>query len=267
MDRIDIHVVASALSKKNYHNKNPEKRINYFQYFKKYAILQIMTCSHLINECTTMTISERKKREKKKRRQDIIIAAEKVFFSKGLHQATIEDVAAEAELSKGTVYLYFKNREEIIAAIFANGMIYLQKLMLNSVLPCNNALEKLRALGKAYLCFANNHPNHFALMLEKELHKLDADSDKPEAEACFQAGIELLTMLRAIIIEGIQEKLIREDIDPGKIAFMVWGQIHGVIAIASNEQKSTHFQQFCTFNLETIVTDTVDLIINGIKKP
>ena len=217
-----------------------------------------------------MTISERKQREKKRRRQEIILAAEKVFFSKGIQQATIDDVAAEAELSKGTVYLYFKNKEEIIVAIFSNGLDHLQMLMIQSAVKCKNSREKLRALGKAYIAFANMYPNHFELMLQKDLFKFDIDSDKPEAKACFRKGLGLLSTLREIIVEGVQEDEIRDDIDPSKIALIVWGQIHGLIAIASaitsDEQKTTYFQQFCKFKFESIVWDTFDMIRNGIKK-
>ena len=62
-----------------------------------------------------MGIAERKEREKEQRRKAILDAAEKVFFEKGLKYSTMDDVAEEAELSKGTLYLYFKNKEELFA--------------------------------------------------------------------------------------------------------------------------------------------------------
>ena len=58
-----------------------------------------------------MGITERKEREKLQRREDILNAAERVFFSKGHKNSTMDDVAEEAELSKGTLYLYFKSKE------------------------------------------------------------------------------------------------------------------------------------------------------------
>ena len=60
---------------------------------------------------------DRRKREKDKRRNRIIGAAEKVLFAKGYQAATMDDVATEAELGKGTLYLYFKNKEELIIAL------------------------------------------------------------------------------------------------------------------------------------------------------
>jgi hypothetical protein len=72
-------------------------------------------------------------------------------------------------------------------------------------------------------------------------------------------------MLKMTIVEGIAQGTIRPDIDPGQLALILWGEIHGVIAIASGKENSNHFEQLCTFDLESIVTTTIDVIINGIK--
>ena len=64
-----------------------------------------------------MGIAERREREKDQRRNTILDAAEKVFFSQGINLATMDGVAEEAELSKGTLYLYFKSKEELFLGI------------------------------------------------------------------------------------------------------------------------------------------------------
>ncbi len=60
-----------------------------------------------------MGIYERKQREKERRRQEILAAARHVFSKKGFNSATMEEIASKAELSPGTLYLYFKNKEEL----------------------------------------------------------------------------------------------------------------------------------------------------------
>ena len=72
-----------------------------------------------------MGIQERKEREKERRRQQIIVAAKKVFSDKGFNKATMEDIASEAELSPGTLYLYFKNKEELYASLSLRILQYL----------------------------------------------------------------------------------------------------------------------------------------------
>ncbi len=72
-----------------------------------------------------MGIQERKEREKERRRQQIIVAAKRVFSDKGFNKATMEDIAREAELSPGTLYLYFKNKEELYASLSLRILQYL----------------------------------------------------------------------------------------------------------------------------------------------
>ena len=73
-----------------------------------------------------MGIKERKEREKERRRQQIVVAAKKVFSDKGFNRATMEDISNEAELSPGTLYLYFKNKEELYASLSIRILQYLQ---------------------------------------------------------------------------------------------------------------------------------------------
>jgi AcrR family transcriptional regulator len=72
-----------------------------------------------------MGIQERKERERERRRQQIMVAAKRVFSVKGFSKATMEDIAKEAELSPGTLYLYFKNKDELYASLSLRILQYL----------------------------------------------------------------------------------------------------------------------------------------------
>ncbi len=72
-----------------------------------------------------MGIQERKEREKERRRQQILVAAKRVFSEKGYSRATMEDIANAAELSPGTLYLYFKNKEELFASLSLRILQYM----------------------------------------------------------------------------------------------------------------------------------------------
>ena len=81
----------------------------------------MLTDSQYINfslKVTYMGVQERKEREKQARQDAILEAAREIFFAKGLDQATIDDIAEKAELSKGTIYLYFKSKEELYISVF-----------------------------------------------------------------------------------------------------------------------------------------------------
>ncbi len=79
-----------------------------------------------------MGIVERREREKEHRRNSILDAAEEIFFSKGIHLATMDEVAARAELSKGTLYIYFKSKEELYYGITMRALTVLKDMFQKS---------------------------------------------------------------------------------------------------------------------------------------
>ena len=64
-----------------------------------------------------MSTSQRKDREKEARREQILRAAAKLFSEKGFEAATMAQIARQAELAPGTLYLYFKSKDELYFAL------------------------------------------------------------------------------------------------------------------------------------------------------
>lgn len=115
-----------------------------------------------------MGIAERREREKEKRRNDIVDAAEKVFFTKGIENATMDEIAEEAELSKGTIYLYFKSKEELLFAIDLRAIKILMSLFNETVRADNPAIDNLIGIGRAYVRFSREYENYFKTLLHFE---------------------------------------------------------------------------------------------------
>jgi TetR/AcrR family transcriptional regulator len=100
-----------------------------------------------------MGITERKEREKEARREVIISAAEKVFNEKGLVAATMDDIAEAAELSKGTLYLYYRSREDLYLAVTLRGMEVMCGLFQGAVSTGESPIKHIQNLGEAYYQF------------------------------------------------------------------------------------------------------------------
>jgi AcrR family transcriptional regulator len=98
-----------------------------------------------------MGIQERKKREKEKRRQQILSAAKSLFAKRGFHQTTMEEIANEAELSPGTLYLYFKSKDELFAELSLNIIRYLIMRLENLLAEEDAAAEQRLAAVKDIL--------------------------------------------------------------------------------------------------------------------
>ncbi|MFC1851143.1 TetR/AcrR family transcriptional regulator [candidate division CSSED10-310 bacterium] len=205
-----------------------------------------------------MGIAERRLREKKQRRTDIVDAAERIFFSKGWDNATMEDVAEEAELSKGTLYLYFKTKEDLYLAIHLRGLKILETLFHQAVLNQANGFEKVKAIGQAYFAFAGQYPDYFNALSYYEMRELDfEDEDSPAAECARQGQITNYILVSALQ-EGIDDGSIRADIDPLMMTMVLWGQTTGLIQIASRKEQL--IKQKYGVNIEDLFTFYFDFM-------
>ncbi len=102
-----------------------------------------------------MGVQERKEREKIMRRQHIQSAAKKVFLEKGFHSATMEDIAEQSELGIGTLYQYFKSKDELYASLNLISLGFLEKEIENirnkkDLSPEDKLLGLKEALLKTY---------------------------------------------------------------------------------------------------------------------
>lgn len=210
-----------------------------------------------------MGIAERKEREKEQRRNDILDAAETVFFSKGLEQATMDDVAEQAELSKGTLYLYFKSKEELYLGINLRGLHILHQMFKDAISPQTTGIEKVRAIGQAYFGFAQKYPDYFNALLYFEVSEFDLTDRQSLATQCHQFGEQTLQVVAEAIQIGIEDGSIRSDLDPLKTAMILWGQSTGVIQIIAI--RGNHIKQFHRFNPEELITDLFDFIFHALS--
>lgn len=180
-----------------------------------------------------MGVTERREREKKQRRNEIIDAAEHVFFSRGLDVATMDDVARAAELSKGTLYLYFKNKEDLYLAVLARGMEILKDKFESAVAAEETGLAKIASLGRAYFEFGRSHPDYFNAMLHFESSKSPTDSDAGNEAACHHLSDQLFEITANAVRTGVEDGSIRHNVDPVTIALTLYGLSTGLMQIVA----------------------------------
>ncbi len=177
-----------------------------------------------------MGIQERKKRERERRRQQIMVAAKRVFSDKGLSKATMEDIAKEAELSPGTLYLYFKNKDELFSSLSLRILQYLN-IRLEHIINHEMDLspeERLEALKQAMYDVYEFDP----LMLINMFHLQSSDTLK-------NLSPQLLSDIKALSRNSIRTtaKLFEDGIDKGAfidahpiaLAGIVWALFSGVV--------------------------------------
>ena len=211
-----------------------------------------------------MGIAERKEREKEQKQNAIIDAAEKVIFSKGLEAATMDEIAEVAEFSKGTIYIYFKNKEDLYFAIHSRGIQLLLQMFEKAIKNIEKGIDQVFAIGKAYYEFSKRHSDYYKAMVYYDCHPGKADSDSPFAEQCNMEGEKVLKFLAMVIQKGIEDKTIRPDLDPLKTGIMLWGQSMGMIQLQAMGDHHD-FSEHLNIDFEELIQNSFELMVQAIK--
>jgi len=213
-----------------------------------------------------MGITERKEREKELRRQAIVDAAEQVFFSKGMENATMDEVAEVAELSKGTLYLYFNNKNELLHAIVGRGLKLLYHRFVEAVAREAKGIDKIKALGRAYFEFFKEDPDHYAAMLHQESYDVDPETlrSNPNFALCTELGNKLFGLMQDAVKSGIKDGSIRRDLDPVKLSLVLWGHSAGVLHLMKS--KKLLVEKMFGLDPEELVEYSHDLIRSYLVK-
>jgi TetR/AcrR family transcriptional regulator len=179
-----------------------------------------------------VTTRARRKREKEERRQSILQAAREVFFENGFHRATVDDVAERAEVSKGTVYLYFESKETILAFLLLEGLDELVE-KLEQAYAASEPLaadERLRRLSIAYLRFFREDPEYFRLLMAMDRGRFQ-DSVTPEIyQQVLSASLDGLDWVAKAIRQGVDEGIFR-CCDAQQAASILWATMNGVLEL------------------------------------
>lgn len=165
---------------------------------------------------------ERIEREKEKRRGEILRAAEKLFLKKGLNSASMEEIARECELSKGTLYLYFANKEQLFHSIVHRAMSAMYDLMMEMQEGVASPVERLRMIGEAYFRFYADHPDHFRFLSRATEYDHPDDEKDGEIIKIKEKHAEVWTLMTGIIRDGMRDGTFRKDTDPLEIALSLY---------------------------------------------
>jgi AcrR family transcriptional regulator len=194
-----------------------------------------------------MGIRERKEREKERRRQQILVAAKRVFSSKGLDGATIDDIAGEAELSAGTLYLYFKSKDELCASLAIRLLQYFVVRIDHLVKEAQlNAGDKIVALKHALFDIYEFDPQLF-----KRLILLNSRELFYNVDPALTAEIEKLRCVALEKITSIFKIGVKKGIyickQPDEMAEIIWAMFCGIVLwhedSLSSGRKSPHLEK------------------------
>ena len=171
-----------------------------------------------------MTINDRKARERKKMEELILNAAMKLFLDDGYNNVTIRKIAKAIEYSPATIYLYFKDKDEIF---FTLQKIAFEKFhdLQNSIQVIEDPTERLTAHGWSYIKFALENHEYYDLMfiMNDPIKKLTCPED-------WQIGISSYELLKKNVRECMEAGVMKVA-DVETASFAIWSFVHGLVAL------------------------------------
>jgi AcrR family transcriptional regulator len=172
-----------------------------------------------------MGSTERRKRERENLQRAILDAARELFVEQGFAAVSLRKIAERIEYSPTAIYLYFKDKNEILAALIGEGFELLCTQM--HQIQIDDPIERLRQGARCYFAFTRNHPQYYALMFEL----CDEDFEKafgPKPES----GMQAFNFIRGAVTQAMASGQFRTDQPEIVVSHTIWAHIHGAAALA-----------------------------------
>ena len=207
-----------------------------------------------------MNINECKYHEKRNSREAIIKAARKVFSEKGFNRTTVEEITSKAELSPGTLYLYFKNKEELYTflsiAVLKRFSVENQKIV-DCAIPVEKKIERYCDI---FMDVYDHDPtiliNLFHLQSGEALHHLSDEVMQPLKKYSALAYGSMV----ATIKEGIEAEVYINE-SPMALADILWGAYAGVVLWVNSKRLLNDQKDFVKSTLKI----AFEIILQGMK--
>jgi AcrR family transcriptional regulator len=193
-------------------------------------------------DATMSYIAERRGEEKERRRAEILDAAELLYAEKGWDAVTVEQVARSARLSRPLVYVYFRDKEDLLFAIGERAMLALHERFEAVRGGPLSGMAQVEAIGRAYMAYAHEFPHYFDFCSRFNSHSKSPDPTSNEG-VCIVAGDKAIGHVVQAIETGIHDGSIRPNIgSPVLLAMTLWAFTHGIIqvAMAKGEDLERH---------------------------
>ncbi len=203
-----------------------------------------------------MGIIERKEREREEMRKLILDAAQKLFLTDGFEKVSIRNIADVIEYSPATIYLYYKDKNELFFALHQTAFTKLIEEF-RPIAQVEQPMDKLIEMGKLYLRFAFENPELYDLMfiMIAPIETLECRED------VWEDGHRAFDILQQVVQACIHTGDIKHN-DAKRAALMIWGTVHGLAALFLRRRLS----MFDREQPQVLINEAFSLFIDTIKK-
>jgi TetR/AcrR family fatty acid metabolism transcriptional regulator len=154
------------------------------------------------------------------KRERILEAAVKVFAAEGFYNAKVAQIAQEAGVADGTIYLYFKSKDDLLISLFEDRMEGINANLRNALAAAQTSADRLRAVVRLHLELVEQN-RHMAEVICVELRQ----SSKFIKEYANPKFGEFLRLIAGAIVDGQRSGELRADMDPPMVARAMFGAL------------------------------------------
>ena len=205
-----------------------------------------------------MSTKDRREREKENRRQVILDAAETIMQVNGIHGLNIDLIAQETQLAKGTIYLYFKSKEEILATLTLKARNLLFHAFKKAVTEHDLPIEQLKSVVYANYQFYQENP-----LLNDLVSLYEANSQLVETAELQEASDNITKLVVEIAQKAKENGTLNLSVNPLHFTIILWGMTMGVHQLFKIRGKN--IQENLNISEQELLESYVQFLDNGIR--
>jgi AcrR family transcriptional regulator len=206
-----------------------------------------------------MTIATRKERQKEEMKGLILEAAMKLFVEEGFATVSLRRIAEKIEYSPSTIYLYFKDKDEILYALHTEGFNELYRPQ-EAIPKTKDPLERIRKHGEVYIKFALENHEYYNLMFI-----MRSPARKFENGEVWNVGLRSYEFFRRDVQAAIDAGVFKPA-HPDIAAFSLWSHAHGIVSLILRNRCTMMDQQQLPAVAEQALHFVIDNMAAGSNK-
>jgi len=204
-----------------------------------------------------MGVIERKARQKQFLRQEILDAASELFVREGYENVSMRRIAEKIEYSPTTIYLYFRDKAELLEQVCAETFARLSLVLSRIQAEPGDPIERLKRGLVAYIKFGIDNPHHYRATF---MLRAPTDFDEAKRERPDSPGMQAFDFLRHRVNDAVGAGKIKNR-DVELVSQTLWAGVHGVTTLLITFEKG-----FPWVGKEKLIHSMVDTLVAGLAK-
>jgi AcrR family transcriptional regulator len=201
-----------------------------------------------------MGIIERKERQKESLRQEILDAARDILLTEGYAQLSMRSIAKRIEYSPTTIYLYFKNKEELLYHLCDEVFERLLDILEKAGDGETSALARLRAAMQSYIDYGLSEPDRYRIAFMVDINPyVSAENFLEEGKNGYKLFHDFQLKVEAALAE------VSSPLPPGHVVQALWAHTHGIVSLLIINPD------FPWANRDELINTSLDIAMKGLR--